>query len=251
MQAALTCTEQGHSVTLFEKCNELGGSIRCERNVPFKKKLDMYIETQKRRIERAGIEVRLSTALTPAIAGNLNPDVIIAATGARPIKPKILGVEGNNVIEAKDAYLYPDKAGKNIVIIGAGLVGLELAIYLSMLGRKVSIVEMADKANDGGNFLHMQGINVELKHRGIEVFLNTYAKEIKPDGLICQTEKDEIFFAAETIIYAVGQEPCREEALSLNNCAPEFYMLGDCVMPSNITTATGTAYDIARNIGRI
>jgi NADPH-dependent 2,4-dienoyl-CoA reductase/sulfur reductase-like enzyme len=259
MQAALNCAQYGHSVILFEEKSELGGALNCERNVPFKKKLDMYIETQKRRLIRAGVEVRLNTALTPEIAESLKPDVIIAATGAVPLKPDIPGIEGANVLEAQEAYRNPEKAGSAVVIIGAGLAGLELGVYLSMLGRKVSVVEMSDKVNDGGNFLHMQGLWVELRSRGIEVFLNTKAQEVRQDGLLCMSagsegsagsESKESFFAADTIIYAAGQTPRRADALALNYCAPEFYMLGDCVMPGNITDATGSAYDTALNIGR-
>jgi 2,4-dienoyl-CoA reductase-like NADH-dependent reductase (Old Yellow Enzyme family)/thioredoxin reductase len=250
MQAALTCAEYGHEVVLFEKSDELGGAIRCERNVPFKKKLDMYIETQMRSITRMGIAVRLNTALTPALAEELRPDVIIAALGAVPIKPQIAGIDGNNVLDAEAAYINPDKAGESVVILGAGLVGLELGVYLSMLGRKVSVVEMAEKISDGGNFLHVQGLQVELKKRGIDVFLSTRATEITADGVHCQTEAGKLFFPADTVIYAVGQRPRREDALALNFCAPEFYMLGDCVTPANITAATGAAYDISRNIGR-
>jgi 2,4-dienoyl-CoA reductase-like NADH-dependent reductase (Old Yellow Enzyme family)/thioredoxin reductase len=250
MQAALTCAGYGHQVVLFEKSGALGGAIRCEKDVPFKKNLNAYIETQVRKIQRAGIDVRLNTALTPALAEELKPDVIIAALGAVPVKPKIPGIDGKNVLEAEDAYGAPDQTGETVAIIGAGLVGLELAVYLSMLGRKVTVVEMADKMNDGGNFLHMQGLQVELKKRGITVLLRTPAKEIRPDGLLCHPAEGDLFLPADTVIYAVGQTPRREEALALNFSAPEFYMLGDCVAPANIAAATGTAYETARNLGR-
>ena len=250
MQAALSCAKHGHSVTLFEATGELGGAINCEREVQFKKKLDMYIETQKRRLTRAGVEVMLDAALTPELASKYKPDVIIAATGSRPVKPDIPGIGGSNVFDALYAYRNPEKAGASVAIIGAGLAGLELGVYLSMLGRKVVIVEMEDTVNDGGNFLHMQGLWVELKNRGIEVFVNTQATEIRADGLLCKTADVERFFPADSVIYAVGQEPNRDAALALNFYAPEFYMVGDCVMPGSITAATGAAYDAALNIGR-
>lgn len=251
MQAALTCAEYGHEVVLFEKTGELGGAIRCERAVPFKRKLDMYIETQKRGISKAGIDVRLNAALTAELADELKPDVIIAAMGAVPVVPDISGIDGKNVFGAEYAYKNPEKTGGGIVILGAGLVGLELAVYLSMLGKKVSVVEMAEEISDGGNILHAQGLRVELKKRDIDVFLKTRATLITSDGVLCETETGPRFFQADTVIYAVGQKPRRDEALALKFCAPEFYMLGDCVTPANIMTATGAAYDISRNIGRI
>lgn len=251
MQAALTCAEYGHTVVLFEKSGALGGAIRCEENVPFKKNLDIYITGLKRSIEKAGVDIRLNTPLTPELAATLKPDVIIAAIGAVPIKPDIPGIDGENVLEAAFAYKNPDKTGENIVILGAGLVGLELGVYLSILGRKVTVLEMAGQISDGGNILHAQGLRVELRKRNVDVFLNTRAEEITANGVRSETPSGERFFPADTVIYAVGQRPRRREALEFNYCAPEFYMLGDCVTPANITAATGAAYGISRNLGRI
>lgn len=251
MQAALTCAERGHEVILCEKSGELGGAIRCEKNVPFKRKLDIYLNSQERAVRKAPIDLRLNTEVTPEYAETIGADVIIAATGARPIKPPIPGIDGGNVMGAEFAYLNPDKVGGNVCILGAGLVGLELGIYLSILGHKVQVVEMADSINDGGNFLHAIGLRAELAKREVEVNLNTRAKEIKPDGVIGETVGGEKFFAADTVIYAVGQRPMAEDALALRFCAPEFYQIGDCLTPKNITNATGSAFAIARDIGRI
>jgi len=250
MQAALTCAERGHEVILCEKSGVLGGSIRCEKDVPFKKKLDMYIETQVRAVKKAGIDLRLNTEVTKEYADSVGADVIIAATGARPVKPGIPGIDGANVLGAEYAYMNPEKTGKNVVILGAGLVGLELGIYLSMLGRKVTVVEMLDSINDGGNILHTLGLKVELKKQKIEVNFKTKAKEITDKGVLCETENGDKFFEADTVVYAVGQRPLQDEALALKFCAPEFYMIGDCVAPKNITNATSTAFAISRNIGR-
>jgi pyruvate/2-oxoglutarate dehydrogenase complex dihydrolipoamide dehydrogenase (E3) component len=139
MQAALTAAENGHEVILCEKRERLGGAIRCEEDVPFKKHLKEYIAQRERLIAKAGIEVRLSTEVTPDYARSLNADVIVAALGAAPVKPAIDGMDGENVIAAEDAYASPGKVGRTAVIIGAGLVGTELAIYLHMLGRRYAL----------------------------------------------------------------------------------------------------------------
>jgi len=177
-------------------------------------------------------------------------DVIIAALGARPIKPPIPGIEGHNVLSAEKAYSEPEKVGAKAVILGAGLVGMELGIYLAMLGRKIAIVEMLDKVNDGGNFQHFKAIKVEMKRYQIDLHLSTKAVEINERGVKCISSDKEKFFEADTIIYAVGQEPLIEEASSLRFCAAEFYQIGDCVVPKDIMSATSTAHTIARNIGR-
>jgi len=250
MQAALTCISRGHEVVLCEKGPRLGGVLRCERDVNFKSKLDYYLNQQEAAVLKAGIDLRLNTEVTPEYASKLNMDVLIAALGATPLIPGIPGINGENVMAAQDAYGALDLIGQNVVILGAGLVGVELGLHLIGKGRNVKIVEMLDRISDGGNFLHIPGLNVEIKKRGLEIVYNTKAKEITASGLVCESQGSEKVFSADTIVYAVGQRPAREEAVALGRCAPEFYMLGDCVSPRNITDATSEAFFIARNIGR-
>ena len=80
--------------------------------------------------------------------------------------------------------------------------------------------------------------------------LDTKAMEIRADGVLCRQAEGEKFFPADTVIYAVGQRPEMEAAQALRFSAPEFYQLGDCISPKNITNATSAAFQIARDIGR-
>lgn len=252
MEAALTCAKRGHQVILCEKGSRLGGVLRCEEQVSFKKNLDYYLNQQEDFIRKSeNIELRLHTEVTPQLAEDIRPDVIIAALGAQAAKPAIPGIDGKNVLAAQDAYTALDKIGESVMILGAGLVGIELGLHLIEHGRKVTVVEMTGHINDGGNFLHMLGLNVEIKKKGLDIFLNTKAKEILENGVICENAQGEVKYQADTVIYAVGQRPLQQEAISLNYSAPEVYFIGDCVAPKNITEATSTAYLISRNIGRI
>ena len=136
MQAALTCAERGHDVVLCEKTGRLGGTLLCEENVPFKQNLAKYLDRQAEKAAKAGVDIRLETEVTPEYAAKEGADVLIAALGARPVKPPIPGLDGGNVLSAEEAYENPEKVGNSVVIIGAGLSGVELAIYLTSLGRK-------------------------------------------------------------------------------------------------------------------
>lgn len=251
MQAALTSAYLGHRVILCEKTDRLGGVLRCEESVPFKKKLGNYLDAQAKLISRAPIDVRLNTEVTPELARDIGADVIIAALGARPIKPDIPGIDGANVIGAEEAYLDYEKTGKNVVILGGGLVGVELAIYLNMLGRDVTIIEMMDELNFGENFLHGDALSFQLAERNIKTALSTKAVEINSHGAVGETPAGARLFKADTVIYAVGQRPLWEAADALRFCAPEFYQIGDCLAPRNIQAATSAAFHIARDIGRV
>lgn len=250
MQAALTCADRGHAVILCEKGNRLGGVLRCEEEVSFKKNLDYYLNQQAKAVQDSTIDLRLNVEVTPEYAREIDADVIIAALGAEPVKPPIRGIKSANVMSAQEAYTSIDKIGDKTVILGAGLVGIELGLHLISKGKNVKVVEMTDHINDGGNFLHILGLKTEIKKQGLEIEFNTRVKEINSCEVICEGSQGDKKIPADTVIYAVGQKPLRPEAMELNFCAPLFYQIGDCVVPRNITSATGEAFTAARDIGR-
>ena len=251
MEAALTAADRGHSVILAEKGAELGGTIRCERDVYFKKPLDYYLDQQQRKcMENPAIDVRLNTEVTPEMASALDVDVIIAALGSRQLIPPIPGIDGPNVMNAVDAYNAADELGQRIVIMGAGLVGVELGLHLRRLGKDVVNVEMLDRISDGGNFLHMSGVRVEIKKSGLEINLNNKVKEVTETGVLCETPEGDRFYEADSVIVAMGMRPLRDEAIAFYDCAPEFYPIGDCLAVKNISEATNLGFQTAIDLGR-
>ncbi len=248
MQAALTASRSGHKVILCEKSGRLGGVLKCEEQVPFKKKIKDYLAYQERQIRRLPIDVRLNTAVTPELAEAIAPDVLIAALGAKPAVPPIEGIDGANVFHAEDMYLNTDKAGKKIAVLGGGLVGVELAIYLAQTGKDVTIIEMLPQLNNGGNILHQLALDVEIKKHGIKLMLEAKAVKITRQGVSYELRGEPGFLKADTVVNATGQVPLLEEAYALRFCAPEFYLIGDCTIPKNIMHATDMADAAARNL---
>ena len=106
MQAAITAAERGHEVILCEKTDRLGGVLRCEEKVPFKKHLHEYLEYQARKVSEADIDVRMNTEVTPEYAESVGADVVIAALGAEESISPIPGIDGPNVISAQELSCY-------------------------------------------------------------------------------------------------------------------------------------------------
>jgi 2,4-dienoyl-CoA reductase-like NADH-dependent reductase (Old Yellow Enzyme family) len=280
MQAALTASQRGHRVILYEKDDRLGGVLRCEEKVPFKKLLSNYLNYQARMLSRAPVDIKLGTWVTPELAKTVGADVIIAALGSRPLIPGIPGITGRNVLGAEEVYYDPEKTGQKVAIIGGGLAGVELGIFLSTLGRKVTIIEMMETLNDGGNNIHSLALMNEINRYGITISTATRAVEINENGVIgeyvgsaftlppCPTvletgmqsnsvgrviradaeEGSRKLFEADTVIHATGQQPLHDEANALRFCAPEFHQIGDCLTPRNIHQAVRMAFAIARDI---
>ena len=249
MEAALTCASRGHEVILCEKGPELGGVLRCEDQVPFKKHLKEYLEQQATRVKRADIDLRLNTPATTELARELEPDVIIAAVGAKPLVPPIPGIDGENVLFAEDVYVNPEKAGKNVVILGGGLVGAELAIYLGGMGVDVTVLEMMPVLGFGDNILHGQAIGIELDKVKARVMLGTRALEITAEGVLAENANGRQLIPADRVICALGMRSRDEEPDALRFCAPVFHQIGDCLAPKNIYEATRTAHQIALDVG--
>ena len=272
MQAAITCAERGHDVVLCEKTNRLGGVLRCEELVPFKARLTGYLDHQAYMLSKSKAEIYLNTLVTPELAEEIAPDVIIAAVGARPVIPDFIkGWDRPNVFGAEDIYLEPEKAGKKIAVLGGGLVGLELAVFMAMSGREVTVIEMQPELNDGGNNMHGLALGGEIEKYGIKISVASKAVEINENGVSVEFTGEPLppkkaspfnlpqyqpiavtgglLFEADTVVYAIGQKPLWDEALSLRKCAPEFHQIGDCVAPRNIMNATHTGFTAAYDIG--
>jgi len=251
MQAAITCAEQGHETILCEKTGELGGILRCEKKAPFKAKMEEYLDYQARMVEKKNIDLRMNTEVTPELVREIEPDVVIAALGAKPSIPPIPGIDGANVVEVTDCYREPEKTGQKVAILGGGLSGTELAIYLNKyLGRSCTLIEMAPALGNGDNPIHGMAINKELKYSDIDVRLSTKCVRITEDGVWCLKDGKEEFVAADTVVVALGLKALSKEASALSICAPEFYMIGDCNTPRNIYFSTNEAYHVAMDIGR-
>ena len=283
MQAALTAAERGHQVILCEQSDRLGGVLRCEDQVPFKRLLSQYLDHQARMIERTTVDVRLGTPVTRELAESIEAEAIIAALGARPCVPKIPGMEASQVLGAEEAYLHPERTGRGsgrVLVLGGGLVGIELAIYLAGLGRAVTIMEMMETLSDGGNPVQGLALMKELKRYAIDVLTSTRASDITPEGVLgeyvggsytlpaCPTVQAAVLqsnsfskvvradaevgsrklYAADSVVYATGQQALWAEAEALSLCAPEFHQTGDCWIPGNVLEATRAAFAVARDL---
>ena len=249
MQAALTAAKRGHSVTLAEKSDRLGGVLLCEAKVPFKIHLHEYIENQIRRVGEAGIRVLLNTELTPEQAEAMKPDAIIVAIGAEAVVPPIPGIDGENVISAVYAYTHAEELTGKTVILGGGLVGLELGIFLKNMGLDVTVVEMAEKLNCGDNTVHEMGVHAEIKRIALPAYTSTRAMRIEVNGVACQGPGGEVFYPADHVVVAAGMRGRQKEAAAFAGAAPLFYQVGDCLSAKNICEANRLGFNAAMDLG--
>ena len=92
LYAAWTAARRGHSVVLCEKEVALGGILKSEIALPFKREMFALTETYERFARNAGVEIRFNTEVTPEYVEKEAPDALIIAAGSRPLVPPIKGM---------------------------------------------------------------------------------------------------------------------------------------------------------------
>ncbi len=252
MKAAVTAAKAGHSVTLFERSGHLGGTLSFSENDEYKKDIALFLKNLATRCEKNGVDIRLNTEATPELIEAGGYHSVIACVGADPIVPKILGIEGENVMHALEAYDDLSKLGENIVIIGGGMVGCEAAMHFGKLGHKVTVIEMLDDlAREAEAFpraviLRMMADNGCVGKTGLTCVGIS-------DGEVKAVDKDgnEHVFTADTVIYAVGMRPRAELAGSFMNLSEYYTSAGDCVRAIAMREAIRDGYYAALDIDRV
>ncbi|MFH2131786.1 MAG: FAD-dependent oxidoreductase, partial [bacterium] len=130
LTAAVESAKLGHQVTLFEQSNQLGGQVFFARQVPFKKVYGDWIDWLVEQLGKTGVTVRTGVTVTDEMLTAEKPEVVILATGGQKSVPAISGLDQPSVCDAWQVLNREKPAGRNVVIIGAGLIGMETADFL-------------------------------------------------------------------------------------------------------------------------
>lgn len=241
MEAAITLAKRGHNVTLAEKTEKLGGSLHPAGAAYFKEDIRKLIKVLSSRVEKAGVNVLLNKEVTPEFVKEFKPDTLFVAIGARELCPPINGIDSNKVIMAIDAELNPEKLGKNVVIMGGGLVGAEASIGFEHEGKKCTIVEMKPTIAEEVNSFYRGGLMPEVE-RAAKCLVNTKVKEITSDGVVCEADGKEFTLQADSIVCALGFKSPYDEVDKLTDIVDEYYIIGDCKKVGKIYDAMNTGY---------
>ncbi|MFH1490572.1 MAG: FAD-dependent oxidoreductase [Pseudomonadota bacterium] len=249
MKTALTAAERGHNVILCEKSGELGGALKSQKNVSFKKDLYGLGRTLEIQMRKAGVEIRLDTEVTPKLVEDESPDVLVLAVGAVPALPPIPGINSSKTILINNLSDEGTTIGKKVVILGGGLSGCECAVHLAQEGRDVTVVEMMKDIALEANVRYRPILMDMIAELNIRVGTEMKGVEMNDQGLVCRDANgDEKIFEADTIVCATGQRPLHEIVNGLLNAAPEVVQVGDCVKPQKVTEALYRGYHAGLDI---
>lgn len=227
MEAARVAALKGHDVTLYEK-KELGGLL-LDASIPDSKadlrRLVKYYVTQ---MEKRGIKVVKEEATAAKIKkGNFN--TVIVATGSQPITPKVPGVNKSIVAAGLDV-LRGAPTGKNVIVIGGGLVGSEIAAFLAEQGKNVTVIEATDQLATGLSGVMKNAFFEIISKLPIQMKINHMLTEITEKGIIATCGLKQVEIKGDTVVIATGFSPEHKLWDDLCKVADmEVYAIGDCV----------------------
>jgi 2,4-dienoyl-CoA reductase-like NADH-dependent reductase (Old Yellow Enzyme family)/thioredoxin reductase len=248
MQAALTASQRGHELVLYEKNDSLGGNLRLAAGLEIKADLKRYLEWLVGQTEKApGVTIRLNTEATQKNIKAENADALIVAVGSNPIIPKIPGVDRPNVVWVGDVDMGKATVGETVLIAGGGSTGGETALQLAKDGKKVTIIDMLNYLTLAADW--PRGLSDLLEKYGVRLLFEVKLEEITDKGVIIIDKawnRSEI--PADTVVLSLGFTPRTETVGLFKDSAPDVYTIGDCVKPQSIKEAVHDGFNVAVEI---
>lgn len=245
LEAAISAAACGHKVKVFEKNKWAGGQFRLGAVPPGKGEIINYINWQLTQLKKLGIPILYNTEVTLDLVKGENPDVIIAATGAEPIIPKIPGVDGPNVVTAHDVLSGAVNTGDRIVVVGGGCVGAETANHLAAHLKSVTLVEMLDQIALDEIVVPRWDLLKDLSVNHVRICTSTSVEEIK-DGAVKVKGAVNEEIPADTVVLAVGAKSVNGFAETLKAEGYDVRIIGDALKPGLVGEPIAAAFDLGR-----
>ena len=201
LMTAETLVARGHEAVVFEAGDHLGGQFVTAGKAPGKHEMEVAAALMGEQAKRSGVEVRLNTPFTPETIAGEHFDRVVIANGASPIT---LGLSGENIHVAHDVLEGEPVAGERVVVIGGGLVGLEVADALAVAGKKVTVLEMAERAGADLGSARATCVFGKLAKLGVEILASTAFAGLTEGGVRVKSGDEERELSCDAVVIAVG-----------------------------------------------
>ena len=253
---------------MFEKTDQLGGVFVVASTPDFKEDDRQLLAWYKKQRKDLHVTIHMNSEVTEAQTKGY--DEIFVATGANERRLDTPGFDSDHVTYAIDALRYKEIEGENVVVVGGGLTGCEIAYDLAKKGKKVTIVEASETIL---NAFGLSAANYNMMMELLDYYQVTVLKNSVVDNFadgtafVTETVKNypnvanraQHMFAlgvqgmpklheipADDIIVSVGYIP--DDALYHAIKADHVHLIGDAKKPTNVMDAIWAAYEAAMNV---
>jgi 2,4-dienoyl-CoA reductase-like NADH-dependent reductase (Old Yellow Enzyme family)/thioredoxin reductase len=237
--AAQEAQRLGHQVSLFEKESRSGGNILYACKAPHKEIYLDWIDWLTRQVEKSGVTIQTGKTVTAEMVAAGKPEAVVLCVGGEKITPSIPGIKGANVFDAWQILGEEVAPGKNALVVGGGLIGMETACFLAARGCAVTLIEQLPsspvlKATSHGYSLHKY-----LREKQCVLRFGCALKSLQPGSVTLAVDgKEEKLAGFDQVVIAVGMRPRNDLKAYLEQNNVQHTIVGDALKVRRIMEAT-------------
>lgn len=240
MQAAIVAAHRGHDVTVWEQQEDVGGAFRLAAMAPGKSELACLLEWQKAEMDRLGVGLQTMTYATDSAVLQFDPDVLIVATGSRPLGAESLPFGGGGSFVLADRVLEgTEEISDPVFVVSRRGAGAETAHLLAEQNHGVTLLEQGDDPAPmlpGGPRAFLLERMEEL---GVTILTGHRVLGLDAEGIMVETEDDpeKRFDDPGTVVLALGRRPNDDLAGELESLPITMIVIGDADKPRHAQAA--------------
>jgi 2,4-dienoyl-CoA reductase (NADPH2) len=278
MSAAAAAARRGHTVTLIEKSGRLGGQLHLAGAPPGRKEFVQLAHDLAGRVARLGVNVVLGREADGALLDAERPGAIILATGGVPIVPSIPGAELPHVVQAWDVLAGKVSAGRRVVLIGGGAVGVETALFLAEKGtlsgealkfllvhgaaspeelyelavrgtKEVVIIELLGELGTGFGRTTRWAMLQDVERRGVNTYVAAQDPTITRTSVRIGIDGADAHILGDTVVLAVGTRSHNPLQQLVERMGIPFRVVGDAFASASALDAVHQGFAAGTEIG--
>ena len=211
------------------------------------KNIRIYLTNQ---VEKLGIDIQLQRKATSQFVREMNPEVVIIATGASPITREIPGDKKIDLVNAHDILSGRMRAGDRVVIMGGGALGLRVAELLAKEGKEVTVVEESKRVGSGVTLFDIGGLLRRLAEYNVKILTKAKIEKTGEAKMVIEKEGKKEEITADTIVFSEGLKSNKQLFEELQDEFHAIYLIGDADPDSSqdILEAIHRGYQVSLEI---
>ncbi|MBW2567806.1 MAG: FAD-dependent oxidoreductase [Deltaproteobacteria bacterium] len=248
MSAALYMTRRGHHVTLVEKTDHLGGQFAIAWQAPKKEKMKQGLDAVKHSVKASGASILMNRAVDTVLVKEVQPDLLVWATGAVQNIPGINGLDKQNIMTSIEYFQGKKEIkGPRVLVVGVGQAGIEIAEKLGNEGYDVVAIELTDQIGSMMEKITKKLVLMRVKQLGnVTIMLHTTVKEFTVDSVEVEKNGERLSLEPfQSVIMASGMRSAAGPDEEVVNAVARVEVIGDAREVHDIFSAVHAGYDLA------